>query len=62
MALDLILGVALIGVGALLFAQRHQRVAIARERGHGIKSQRLHNLVAIAMIVVGLWSIAAALI
>ena len=62
MVLDLILGVALIGVGALLLAQRHQRVAIARERGHGIKSQALHDLVAIAMIVVGLWSIASALI
>ena len=62
MVLDLILGVALIGVGALLLAQRQQRVAIARERGHGIKSQALHDLVAIAMIVVGLWSIASALI
>ena len=62
MVLDLILGVALVGVGALLVAQRHQRVAIARERGHGIKSQLLHDLVAIAMIVVGLWSIAAAVI
>jgi hypothetical protein len=60
MALDLIFGVAFIALGAYLFAQRHQRVATARERGHGIKSPVLHNAVAIALVVFGIYSIATA--
>ena len=60
MAVDLIFGVALIALGAYLFAQRHTRVAIARERGHGIKSPLVHNAVAAALVVFGIYSIATA--
>ena len=60
MAVDLIFGVALVALGVYLFAQRHARVAVARERGWGIKSPLLHNAVAIACVLVGIWSIATA--
>jgi hypothetical protein len=62
MVVDLLFGIAFVALGVYLFAQRHRRVAIARERGHGIKSMTLHNTVAGALVVVGLWSIAAAVI
>jgi hypothetical protein len=62
MVLDLAFGVAFIALGAYLFAQRHKRVAIARERGHGIKSPAVHNAVAVALVLVGIYSIVAALI
>jgi hypothetical protein len=62
MVVELLFGIAMVAVGGLLFAQRHKRVAIARERGHGIKSQAIHNAVAIALIVLGLWSIATAFV
>jgi hypothetical protein len=61
MAVDLIFGIALLAVGTLLFVQRNSRVALARERGHGIKSPLVHTAVALAMIVFGIWSIATAL-
>ena len=60
MAVDLIFGVALVALGLYLLAQRHTRVAVARERGWGIKSPVLHNAVAIACVLVGIWSIATA--
>jgi hypothetical protein len=62
MAVDLIFGIALVAVGTLLFAQRHRRVEIARERGRGIKSPLVHNTVALAMVVFGIWSIASAFV
>jgi hypothetical protein len=62
MAVDLIFGIALVALGVLLFVQRTKRVAIARERGHGIKSPFLHNAVAIALVAFGLWSIATAFV
>jgi hypothetical protein len=60
MAVDLIFGIAALALGAYLFAQRKARVATARERGHGIKSPAVHNAVAIALVVFGIWSIASA--
>ena len=60
MAVDLIFGIALLALGAYLLAQRRQRVAIARERGHGIKSPIVHNVLAVALIAFGIWSIATA--
>ena len=60
MAVDLIFGIALLALGVYLFAQRHARVALARERGFGIKSPVLHNLIAGACVVAGIWSIASA--
>jgi hypothetical protein len=62
MAVDLIFGVAFIALGAYLFAQRHKRIAIARERGHGIKSYAIHNTVAVALVLVGIYSIAVAFV
>jgi hypothetical protein len=62
MVVDLLFGLAFLALGVYLFAQRHQRVAVARERGFGIKSMVLHNAVAIALVVVGLWSIATAFV
>ena len=59
---DLLFGIAFIAVGGVLFAQRHRRVELARERGHGIKSQAVHNTLAIVMILVGLWSILTAFV
>jgi hypothetical protein len=60
MAVDLVFGVALVALGVYLFMQRHARTAIARERGFGIKNPRLHNAVAAALVLVGIWSIATA--
>jgi hypothetical protein len=62
MVSDLAFGVAFIALGAYLFAQRHKRVAIARERGHGIQSPVLHNAVAAALVLVGIYSIATAFV
>ena len=62
MAVDLIFGVALIGLGAYLLVQRRERVAVARERGWGIKSPFLHSAVAIACVLLGIWSIASAFV
>jgi len=59
---DFVFGIALLAVGSLLFAQRHARVAVARERGHGIKSPLVHAAVAVALIVFGIVSIATALV
>ena len=60
MAVDLIFGIALLALGVYLLWQRHARVALARERGFGIKSPALHNLIAGACVVAGIWSIASA--
>ena len=62
MVVDLLFGIAFIALGVYLFAQRHKRVAIARDRGFGIKSQVLHTAVAVALVLVGVWSIATAFV
>ena len=50
---SLVFGCLAIALGVLLLVQRHERVATARERGHGIKSPLVHNLVAAALIIFG---------
>jgi hypothetical protein len=57
---DLVFGIALLALGLYLFAQRHTRIAIARERGLGIKSPVVHNAIAAACVLFGILSIATA--
>lgn len=60
MVVDLLFGIAAIALGLYLFLRRHALVAIAQERGRGIKSMSVHNTVAGVLVLVGIWSIAAA--
>ena len=60
MVVDLVFGIALVALGVYLFVQRDARIAIARERGLGIKSPVVHNAVAAACVLFGLLSIATA--
>jgi hypothetical protein len=61
-ALDVLFGLVFVGLGVYLFAQRHERVAVARERGTGITSMRWHTLLALLLVAVGVWGIATAFV
>jgi uncharacterized membrane protein YidH (DUF202 family) len=58
----IVFGLLAIALGVLLLVQRKERVAAARERGQGIKSPLVHNLVAVALVVFGLVYLATAFV
>ena len=61
MVLDVIFGVVAIAIGLYLLLRRTTLVAIAQERGRGIKSMTTHTIIAVVLVLVGIWSLLAAL-
>jgi hypothetical protein len=60
MVLDVIFGVVAIAIGLYLLLRRNTLVGIAQERGRGIRSMTTHTIIAIVLVLVGIWSLLAA--
>jgi hypothetical protein len=62
MVLDVIFGIVAIAIGLYLLVRREPLVAIAQERGRGIKSLTTHTIIAVVLVLVGIWSLLAAFV
>jgi hypothetical protein len=60
MVLDVIFGVVAIAIGLYLLVRRTTLVGIAQERGRGIRSMTTHTIIAVVLVLVGIWSLLAA--
>jgi hypothetical protein len=60
MVVDVIFGIVAIAIGLYLLVRREALVAIAQERGRGIKSLTTHTIIAVVLVLVGVWSLFAA--
>jgi hypothetical protein len=59
MVVDVIFGIVAIVIGLYLLVRREALVAIAQERGRGIKSLTTHTIIAVVLVLVGIWSLLA---
>jgi hypothetical protein len=62
MVVDVIFGIVAIVIGLYLLVRREALVAIAQERGRGIKSLTTHTIIAVVLVLVGIWSLLAAFV
>jgi hypothetical protein len=62
MVVDVIFGIVAIVIGMYLLVRREALVAIAQERGRGIKSLTTHTIIAVVLVLVGIWSLLAAFV
>jgi hypothetical protein len=60
MVVDVIFGIVAIAIGLYLLVRREALVAIAQERGRGIKSLTTHTIIGVVLVLVGIWSLFAA--
>ena len=60
MVLDVIFGVVAIAIGLYLLVRRTTLVGIAQERGRGIRSMTTHTIIAVVLVLVGIWSLLSA--
>ena len=60
MVLDVIFGVVAIAIGLYLLLRRNTLVGDRAERGRGIRSMTTHTIIAVVLVLVGIWSLLAA--
>ena len=60
MVLDVVFGVVAIAIGLYLLLRRNTLVGIVQERGRGIRSMTTHTIIAVVLVLVGIWSLLTA--